>query len=483
MTRVMWSGLVLAVWTSVAQAQTQDPVALALTATAVGGFQEPAKACAQDLHGGDFRVNSGKTYYKTAMEQSNPSNRTRILRNAQSNLLEALGAGQGKLATTWYWLGRTDLGLGDVAGADSSFNHAVAIAPGCKDDINAQRSAVWYRVVGLAEDKQKAGAYDEAIVFFRAATMLNPASAVGDLSMANIFVQQKHEDSAVAYFMKAAAIPVAPGDTAGASWRLQAMYNSGVMLLSAQRYPEAVTEFQEYLALAPSDIDAQKGLVQAYRGAGMADSAKAAEARLTSASGAAAGGAAGGYSAEELFELGTSQFQAADFAAAAQSFGKVLELEPWRHDALHNQASAYVQLKDGPALIVDARRLLSYEPLNEGYVKMYAYGFQLTKQQDSLIRVANELAALPITLEISQFKPSADGASVVGVATGRAATEPSGKPLKPTAVTLVIDFLDRKDTVMSSQEVSIPALAEAKDAPITASGQGEGIVAWRYHRK
>jgi tetratricopeptide (TPR) repeat protein len=482
MTRVMWSGVVLAVWTSVAQAQTQDPVALALTATAVGGWQEPAKACADQLHGGDFRVNSGKTYYKTAMEQSNPSNRTRILRNAQSNLIEAVGAGQGKLATTWYWLGRTDLGLGDVAGADSSFNRAVAIAPGCKDDINAQRSAVWSRVVGFAEEKQKAGAYDDAIVFFRAASTLNPASAVGDLSMANIFMQQKHEDSALAYFMKAAEVPVAPGDTAAAAWQLQAMYNSGVMLVSAKRYPEAVTEFQDYLAIVPTDTDAQKGLIQAYRGAGMADSAKAVEARLASASGASAG-TAGGYSPEELFELGTSQFQAADFAAAAQSFGKVLELEPWRHDALHNQASAYVQLKDGPALIADARRLLSYEPLNEGYVKMYAYGFQLTKQQDSLIRVANELAALPVTVEISQFKPGAEGASVVGVATGRAATEPSGKPLKPVAVTLVMDFLDRKGTVISSQEVSIPALAEAKDAPITASGQGAGIVAWRYRRK
>jgi hypothetical protein len=46
-----------------------------------------------------------------------------------------------------------------------------------------------------------------------------------------------------------------------------------------------------------------------------------------------------------------------------------------------------------------------------------------------------------------------------------------------------MDFLDRKGTVISSQEVSIPALAEAKDAPITASGQGAGIVAWRYRRK
>lgn len=480
MKRLLWCGVVLAAWTSVGQAQ--DPVALALTATAVGGWVEPAKACADQLHGGDFRVNSGKTYYKTAMEQSNPSNRARILRNAQSNLIDALGAGQGKVATTWYWLGRTDLGLGDVAGADSTFTKAVAMAPACKDDITLQRNSVWYRVVGFAEEKQKAGDNDQALVFFRAASQLNPNSAVGYLSMANIFIQEKNEDSALAYYVKAAAVPVAQGDTASADWHLQALYNAGVLQLGAKRYPEAVTSFQDYLAIAPADLEAEKGLVQAYRGAGMADSAKAVEARILGASGAGAT-SGGGYSAEELFNLGTTQFQAEDYAAAAQSFGKVLEVQPWRHDALHNQASAYVKLKDGAALVVDARRLLEYEPLNEGYVKMYAYGFQLTKQQDSLIRVANELAALPVTVEISQFKTAADGGSLVGVATGRAATSAAGTPLKPVPVTLVFEFLDMKGAIIASQEVNVPGLADTKDSPIAVSGQGEGIVTWRYRRK
>jgi tetratricopeptide (TPR) repeat protein len=480
MKRVLWSAVALVAWTSAAQAQ--DPVAQALTATAVGGWQEPAKACADQLHGGDFRVNSGKTYYKTAMEQSNPSNRQRILKNAQSNLIDAIGAGQGKIATTWYWLGRTDLGLGDIYGADSSFTKALAMAPGCKDDISAQKNPVWFRIVGLAEAKQEAGDYDQALVFFRAASQLNPASAVGDMSMANIFLQQKNQDSALVYYLKATEVPVAQDDTAGAGWRLQALYNSGVLLLGAQRYPEAVKSFQEYLAISPADADAQKGLIQAYRGAGMADSAKAAEARMVSSSGAAAGGAAG-YSVDELFELGLKQFSEKDYSAAAQSFGKVLEQKPWLREALYNEANSYMAMKDGPALVGDARRLMSYEPLNEAYVKLYAYGFQLSKQQDSLIRVANELAAWPIAVEISQFKPGADGASLVGVATGRAATEPSGKPLKPVAVTLVFEFLDVKNAVVASQEVNVPALAEAKDSPITASGQGAGIVGWRYRRK
>jgi tetratricopeptide (TPR) repeat protein len=480
MKHVLWSVVALAAWTSAAKAQ--DPVAQALTATAVGGWQEPAKACADQLHGGDFRVNSGKTYYKTAMEQSNPSNRQRILRNAQSNLIDAVGAGQGKAATTWYWLGRTDLGLGDVAGADSSFTKALALAPGCKDDINAQRTAVWYRVVGFAEAKQKAGDFDQALVFFRAASLLNPNSAVSDLSMANIFIQQKNQDSALVYYVKAAAVPVAQGDTTGQEWHLQALYNSGVLLLGSQRYPEAVKSFQEYLAVAPADADAQKGLIQAYRGAGMADSAKAAEARLiaSSAAGTAAGG---GYSADEVYEIGRKQFVDKDYPGALQSFAKALELRPWFREALNGEANVYYYQKNGDSLVATGRRLLSQEPLNEGFAKLYAYGFQLTKQQDSLIRIANELAAWPVAVEISQFTLGADGGSLVGVATGRAATEPSGKPLKPMPVVLVFEFLDAKGAVVASQEVSVPALAEAKDGPITASGQGKEIVTWRYRRK
>jgi len=479
MKRVLWSAVALVAWTSAAQAQ--DPVAQALTATAVGGWQEPAKACADQLHGGDFRVNSGKTYYKTAMEQSTPSNRQRILKNAQSNLIDAIGAGQGKIATTWYWLGRTDLGMGDVAGADSSFTKALALAPGCKEDIKNQTNPVWFRIVGFAEEKQKAGDYDQALVFFRAASLLNPTSAVGYMSMANIFIQQKNQDSALVYYLKAAAVPVAQGDTASAGWRLQALYNSGVLLLGAQRYPEAVKSFQEYLAIAPDDADAQKGLIQAYRGAGMADSAKAAEGRLVTASGT--GTAAAGFSADEVYEIGRKQFVDKEYDAALQSFAKALELRPWFREALNGEANVYYYKKNGDSLVATGRRLLAMEPLNEGYAKLYAYGFQLTKQQDSLIRIANELAAWPVMVEISQFKLGADGASVVGVATGRAATEPSGKPLKPAPVTLVFEFLDAKGEVIASQDVAIPALAEAKDGPVTAAGQGAGIVTWRYRRK
>jgi hypothetical protein len=172
-----------------------------------------------------------------------------------------------------------------------------------------------------------------------------------------------------------------------------------------------------------------------------------------------------------------------DYPAALQSFAKALELRPWFREALNGEANVYYYQKNGDSLVSTGRRLLSQEPLNEGFARLYAYGFQLTKQQDSLIRIANELAAWPVAVEISQFTPGADGGSLVGVATGRAATEPSGKPLKPVPAVLVFEFVDEKGAVVASQEVSVPALAEAKDSPITAAGQGKGIVSWRYRRK
>lgn len=143
MKRSLWCALILAAFAQVAAAQ--DPVAVALTDAASGAFSDPSKACADLLKGGDFRVSSGKSYYKTAVSQSDSGNRNRILRNALSNFNDALAGGQGKLATTWYWLARTDMALGDVTGADSAYRKTLELAPGCKTEIDNSRQLVWYR--------------------------------------------------------------------------------------------------------------------------------------------------------------------------------------------------------------------------------------------------------------------------------------------------------------------------------------------------
>src|SRR5213595_1692161 len=55
---------------------------------------------------GHFKVSSGATYLKTAIETT-PANRTRVLGSGQKVLVEAIQQnGQDKNPAAWYYLGR-----------------------------------------------------------------------------------------------------------------------------------------------------------------------------------------------------------------------------------------------------------------------------------------------------------------------------------------------------------------------------------------
>ncbi len=73
------------------------------------------------LKGGDFKVSSGKTYLKSALESSIPDARNRMLRDGVRVITESISGGQSGSSAAWYWLGRNYLQQGDLVGADSAF--------------------------------------------------------------------------------------------------------------------------------------------------------------------------------------------------------------------------------------------------------------------------------------------------------------------------------------------------------------------------
>lgn len=473
MKRILWSGLALIALSQTAVAQ--DPVAAALTATASGSFTDPLRPCADLLKGGDFRVSSGKSYYKTAMSQNDPANRVRILHNAQSNLVDALGMGQGKLATTWYWMARTSAALGDLPGADSAFTKAQELAPGCKNDIDSNRLQVWYRVLSLANDKQKANDLPGTLMYYRAANQIYRDSPLAFLGMGGVFATQKVMDSAQYYFDLAGKAPYVASDTASVSMHNQAMFNSGALQLMNKNYPAAIVTFRTYLAQSPADEDAKKGLAQAFIGAGMPDSAKALLAEL--------GMAPAKDPVDSVFNAGVAQYQAQDYKAAAASFAHVVELQPFLREGLLNLANTQLRLKDGPGLLATGKKLTALEPLNDQYVGLEVGGLQLTKNQADLGKLATDVAAWPVAVVVTQFTPAADSASLTGTATGREPKDAAGKAIKPAPVVLVFEFLDRSGAVIATKEVTVPPLPPTQASPIQASAVGKGIATFRYHRK
>lgn len=429
------------------------------------------------LKAGHFKVSSGATYLKTGIETEIPGNRTRALASGHKVLLEAIEKnGQDKNPAAWYYLGRVDLQQGDIVGADSAFTKAETLAPKCKPEISKVRYSGWVPLVNAGIDFTKAQNNDSALALFRQANIIYRDKPLAYLNGGVIFANMGQTDSAIAYWQKASEI----GEQANlVEDRNVATRNLGAALQRANRHQEAVPVLEKYLGWVPNDSEVKRALASSYRATGQTEKALALEKEVGApAEPASAAGGTGGQ-----MNAAIALYNQKNYKDAAAGFEQVVAVEPYNRDALYGLANSYIGLKNGPKLAETAARLVAIEPMNQEIVRMLANGQRMAKKEVQANKTAMQSLALPITVTVSQFAPTADGASIKGTATGLEAMTPQGKPIAPAPITLVFEFLDRQGAVVVNQEVQVGALKPGESQPLEAKVQGAGIAAWRYKRK
>jgi tetratricopeptide (TPR) repeat protein len=318
---------------------------------------------------------------------------------------------------------------------------------------------------------------------YRAANLIFEGGTLSYINMADIFNSANQPDSAIYYFGRAAQTE--PTEASQVKMRDQAAYNYGVLLLNAGRAPEAVAAFRGYVARRPDDLGAKKALAQAFRAAGMPDSAQVLEREIVAGSDSGVGRAGDddAVSDNDLFELATHQYHDKNYADAATSYGHLLRRNPYHRDALYAQANSYLALQNGAALITAAEKLIGLDPLGEFNYRLLAQGYKFEKRQDKLAETIIAQFALPVDLQFDSFETTADGASFVAKAIGREARDANNKLLAPHAVTIVVEFLGKDGAVLASQEASIPALKPGESASIQVRTKAPEAKAWRYRVK
>jgi tetratricopeptide (TPR) repeat protein len=458
-------------------ARAQDAVASRVQAGLDSRMQQPE--C--KVTGGDFRVSSGKTYLKTGIEGTGDvSNRVNALKNGVRVLTEAItSSGQGNSSAAWYWLGRTYLQQGDLIGADSAFTKTLALAPACKEEIRKLRYRAWAALVNAGGGFRQAQRNDSALIMYRAANVIYQDAPLAFVNVADIFHSMNQDDSALVYFGRAAMTQ--PTDSAQVNLRDQSLFNYSVMLLNAGRPKDAIDALHRVLAVNPRDATAQKALAQAFRAAGMADSAQAIEREVVAAAGGTPG-AEGDESISEadLMDIAVKQFNDKNYADAAATFGRLISINPWNRDAIFNQANAYLALKDGAKLSATAEKLIGIEPLSEYAYSLRAQGYKLAGKQDDLLKVIVAREALPVNLEVEAIRVTADGATLDAKVTGREARNENNKLIPAKAQIVVVEFITVDGSVVASQNVPVAALKPGESAPFKAEGKGAGIKSWRY---
>ena len=438
-----------------------------------------------DISPGHFLVSSGVTYLVTASGgnkstggvvdgTTDPEKVRQALDNGIRVITRAIREnGQAENGAAWYYLGRLYLQGGDVAGADTAFTKAVTMLPDCAADVQAWRNRAAAPLIIAASEFANAGNVDSAMVLFRQAHSLSRVRPEGFYNMGVMFANLGETDSAIAYFRETQK--VAGEDPAQfARDRNAATFNLAAMLQRADRHAEAAEELRKYIEWAPSDTDAKRALATSLRASGKPDEAAALEEEIL-----AQAEAAGTLSANDRMALGINAFNAKEYDKAAESFAAILESEPYNRDAMYNLANAYYALQDGEKLVELGPRLIALEPLNEDNHKLLAQGYQLTKQQDSLIAAVTVLLAMPTSITVSQFAPSPSGASLAGQALGRAA-ESDGEDVAPRATTVTFEFLDKDGAVVATSDLEIPPLEPEATHQWQVRAEGAGIIAWRY---
>ena len=430
------------------------------------------------IKAGHFKVSSGATYLKTGTETEVPANRTRVLNSGHKVILEAIQQnGQDKNPAAWYYLGRIYLQQGDIVGADSAFTKAETMAPGCKQEISKLRYAGWVPLVNAGIEFAKAEKNDSAVALFREANTIYRDKPVAYLNAGVIFANGGQTDSAIAYWQKAAEIGERVNEVED---RNSATRNLGAMYQRAGRHQDAVPVLEKYLNWVPQDKDVKRALATSYRATGQADKAAVIEKEVGAAP-PGAGGAAAGASASAM-NSAIALYNEKKYDQAAAAFEKVIATEPYNRDALFGLANSYIGLKNGPKLAGTAARLVEIEPMNAEIVRMLANGQRMAKKETQANKTAIQVLSMPVSVSVTQFAPTAAGASITATATGREAQTPQGKPIAAKPTTLIFEFLDSKGAVVGNQEVQVPALKPEQVHPIQVQAQGAGITAWRYKK-
>ncbi len=405
-----------------------------------------------------------------------------MLKQAQDLIKEAIAEGQANAAPAWYYLARVYLLVGDVGGVDSAFTKAQKLQPQCELDISQIRQNNWAQLAKPAFDLQQAGKIDSALALFRDAHRVFYGLPHVVSNMGVLFANSGQDDSAAVYFGKAFEIAEegAQSDTSMIGDRNSNALNLAIMYQRLGKNAEAVPVLRKYLAWDPGNLEARKSLSQAFRGAGMADSADAldnamiAEMSTQNLDSLEVG---------DVMAIGVSAFNAQKFDQAAAAFGAAASRNPFSRDAIYNLANSYLAMKNHEKLVETAAKLVAIEPMNEDVYRLLGQGHRALKHDDEVLKAAENLVGLQINLEMTGFAVGRNTAKLEGLATGREPTDAQGKVIPKAAQTLVVEFVTAAGQVVDTKEVTVPRLDTGTTHKLTVEGKGSDIAGWRYRRK
>jgi tetratricopeptide (TPR) repeat protein len=491
-------------------------VGLVASPVAVSAAAQQWTSAKCELSTSHFLVQGAVQYLKNASETKFQDKRVGYLKDANRVLTEAVTTkGQDKNPAAWYYFGRYYALTNDMAGADTAFTKALALAPQCKEDISVWRRVFWVPVFNEGVKAWQAGNTDSAIVAFRRADQIYQEEPAGFIYLATLLANANQPDSAAKYFKL--AVPAA-SDPKFAKEKRDALFNVARVYHAAQRLDDAVAGYKEYLTAYPQDMQALAGLATIYSQQGKRDEAGALYSQiLEHADSAEASDLFGAAQAilnaipnepdtapigstcraatrarnktltvrqvatrcaavtDDTIKAFRTSLAAPRYRLAARAYEAGVAKNPNLREALYNLSGIYYLLNDTAKALPVAQRLYAVDPLNRSSLAKLAGAWQLRGRKDSTLEYLTIADSMTVEVTIGTFTPDEQGAKLAGLFTNLKA-----KASPPEAVTF--EFLNAKGDVVASQKQEVPAIDASGNHAFEIKGTGAGIVAWRYRR-
>lgn len=455
---------------------------------------------------GNFQTRSAEVYIQSGKDAKNPIDKTKFFNQALEQARAALSKDANN-ALAWQIVGRTQALMGNVPAADSALDKAESLWSGYVADDAPVREAAWVEAYNGGVKAVQANNLDEAVQKLQMADQIYQGRPDARMVLASLYLNKQDYDNAAKYYKGALEILNGPASknlqpAQQKVWddnRQKAMDRLGQLLMATRKYDDAVTFYQQQLALNPNQPGTKLTLARAMALAGKEGDAKTMFVELINTP---------NLSDEQYADVGVSLFRAQDFANAAAAFRKAVALNPYNHGALYNLSQALLaqaqpieeaREKAAPTarkpfatqlapIFAELKevtgKFLALEPANATALKLAsatARG-EADVATDPKVEAASKAQALKyleqadsLAFDISEasLTPTEDGVKVSGMITNRKL--PAAAPIK-----LKVSFLGKEGGVLDAQDVTVPAPGKEQMSDLNVTSKVKDITGWKY---
>ena len=445
---------------------------------------------------------SAEVYLNNAAAEQVVADKQKYFQQALEQAMESLRTDPDN-ALGYLLAGRAYMGLGDVAGADSTFDRAEALNAEYTEEIEPYRLNAWITAFNQGVTHIQAGEIDAAIAAMEQANSVYTGRPEALTTLAQLYLQKGDAARAEDSFRRSLAIlqgPARQGLAPEEEAKWAANEENAVLLLAGlladtERDEEATKLYREFLQRQPDNAMAKTNLAVVLTRSGNAEEGAAMFNELLGRQDLEGG---------QLFNIGVGLFRAQQYEQSARAFTRAVEVAPYSHDALYNLGQAIYahaaelektrQPNDAATnqKILDAytqmgevaKRILEIDPTNRNVYMMLAHaqraqseaatGAQSDALKREVLATLEKHEAIPFEVGSVQVVPGEGTYSVMGSITNVKA--PAGSPLK-----INFQLVDKAGNVVGQQEVTVEAPAVEETARFTAEITAPDTVEnWKY---